>query len=385
MKTGFFVLAAALFLSACNEKSKVVDPSTLPQGSSGNVFGDTSYIQMQPIWTGFYGPKDIKIGFDDILYVTEPDSNRIAMVNLAGSMLGYSRYVKHPVSIAQDRRFNLLIACEYDTTVGGQPVTVAAIAKIRLFDYQHEIANAPVEIVVHESPQRQIVRDAGGDVISGRVYTGVAVLADNSYYVTRSGSQNSSPIDPDNMILHFSKNDHKYSSDLIDLVPNPVNLTPTGTGLVAINQLSNITTFNSRQFGSDFIVTQTDPENAYKVKWFTLSAGTELKAPEWVSKFSVDPTQYSPPVLPDILGNIFVAPRAVTIDDRGNIYVIDSGLDSLMKFDLKGRLLRESFGPSKAASPLLNPSGVTFFDRTLYISDTGHNRILRYRLSTDLR
>ncbi len=385
MRTGLFIAAVALLLSACNEKAHVVNPASLPLDSTTTVFGDTSYIQMQPIWTGFYGPKDIKIGFDYILYITEPDSNRIVMVNLAGSMLGYSQYVKHPISIAQDRRFNLIIACEFDTTVGSQTVTVAAIAKIRLFDYQHEIASAPVEIVTHESPQRQIVRDGAGNLVSGRVYTGVAVLPNNSYYVTRSGNQNSSPVDPDNMILHFDKNDKRYSSDLIDLVPSPINLTPTGTGLVAINRLSNITTFNTRQFGSDFIVTQTDPENAYKVKWFTFSPGTELKAPEWVSKFSLDPAQYSPPVLPDIISNIFVAPQAIAIDDRSNIYVIDSGLDSLMKFDLKGRLLRESFGPAKSRNSLLNPSGVTFFDKTLYISDTGHDRILRYRLSTDLR
>ncbi len=385
MRTVIVLIAAALLVSACNEKSKVVDPSTLPQGSNGNVFGDTSYIQMQPVWSGYSSPKDITIGFDDILYITEPDSNRIAMVNLAGSLLGHSQYVKHPVAITEDRRFNLIIACEFDTLVGGQTVTVAAIAKISLFDYQHEIANAPVKIVRHESPQRQIVRNAVGGVISGRTYTGVAVLPDNSYYVTRTGNQNTSPVDPDNRILHFDKNDRAYPSDLIDYVPSPVNLTPTGTGLVAINSLSNITTFNTKQFGTDFIVTQTDPENAYKVKWFTFSPATDLQAPAWASKFSLDPSDYNPPVLPAIISDIFVSPQAVTVDDRSNIYVIDSGLDSLMKFDLKGRLLHESFGPAKSGHSLLNPSGVAFYDKTLYISDTGHDRILRYKLSTDFR
>ncbi len=385
MRTGIIIFVAALLFSACNEKSKIVDPASLPQGSTTTVFGDTSYIQMQPVWYGFYKPKDIIIGFDDILYVTEPDSNRIAMVNLAGTMLGHSQYVKHPVAIAEDRRFNLIVACEFDTAFGGHTVTVAAIAKIRLYDYQHEIANAPVEIVRHESPQRQILRDAAGGVISGRTYTGVAVLPDNSYYITRTGNQNSSPVDPDNRILHFDKNDNPYPSDIIDLVPSPVNLTPTGTGLVAIDQLSNIATFNTRQFGTDFIVTQVDPQNAYKVKWFTFSPATELQAPEWASEFSLDPSTYNPPVLPDIIGNIFVSPQAVTIDNRSNIYVIDSGLDSLMKFDLKGRLLHESFGPAKSGNALLNPSGVAFYDKTLYISDTGHDRVLRYRLSTDFR
>ncbi|MCL4511901.1 MAG: hypothetical protein M1470_12640 [Bacteroidetes bacterium] len=385
MRVGIFLVAAAFLLSSCSEKSKVVDPSTLPQGSLTKVFGDTSYIQMQPVWGGFYGPKDIKIGYDYILYVTEPDSNRIVMVDLAGNRLGYSQYVKHPVAIAEDRKFNLVITCEFDTTVGAQTITVAAIAKIRLFDYQHKIADAPVEMVHHESLQKQIVRDAAGNLISGRAYTGVAPLPDNSYYVTRTGSDNASPVDPDNMILHFSKSDKQYSSDFIDLVPNPMNLTPTGTGLVAINQLSNITTFNSRQYGTDFIVTQIDPENSYKVKWFTFNAGSEFQAPSWVSKFSLDPSKYSPPGLPAILSNIFIMPQAVTIDDRGNIYVVDSWLDSLMKFDMKGSLLHESFGNFKASGSLLRPSGVAFFNKTLYVCDSGHDRILRYRLSTDFR
>ena len=73
------------------------------------------------------------------------------------------------------------------------------------------------------------------------------------------------------------------------------------------------------------------------------------------------------------------------VDDRSNIYVVDSKLDSLMKFDQNGNLLRESFGPSKSGNALLNPSGLTYFNKIVYISDTGHDRILRYELSTDLK
>lgn len=381
MKSGLLIIVAVLFLSGCNEKSKIVDPSSLPQ-ASGQVVGDTTYIQLQPIWGGFYGPKGIRIGFDYILYVTEPDSNRVEMVELSGTKVGHSQYVKNPVAITEDRRFNLIIACEFDTTVGTQTVTVAAIAKIRLYNCRHNISGAPVEIVHHESVQKQIVRNVNGDLMSGREYTGVAVLPDNSYYVTRRGNNNASPVDPDNMVLHFSKDDKQYSSDYIDLVPS---LLPTGSGFSAINQLSGITTFNTKQFGTDFIVTQVDPTNAFKVKWFSFNPGSELAAPTWSSKLSLDLSKYTMGKLPDILSNIFVSPQAVMVDDRSNIYVVDSGLDSLMKFDLTGKLLHESFGPSKSAGALSDPSGVTYFNKIIYISDTGHNRILRYELSTDFR
>ncbi|MFZ1081925.1 MAG: hypothetical protein WAO19_08365 [Candidatus Kryptoniota bacterium] len=381
MRTALFIITAALLLSSCNEKSSIVDPSTLPK-ATGQVVSDTNYIQIQPAWGGFNDPKDVKVGFDDFLYVAEPNDDKIVMVNLAGTILGFSQYVMRPVAITEDRRFNLIVACEYDTTVNGSVITVAAIAKIRLFNYSDSIWAAPVEIVYHESPQEQISRDGAGNLISGREYTGVAVLPDNSYYVTRSGNNNTSSVDPDNLVLHFNEKDIQYSSDYIDLVPS---LVPTGTGFVAINQISSITTFNTKQYGSDFILTQTDPANAFKVKWITFNPGSELFAPSWNSKFSLDPTTYPSGKLPDILSGVFKTPQAVMVDDRSNIYVIDSSLDSLMKFNLTGNLLHESFGPSKSGNALLHPSGITYFNKIIYISDTGHNRILRYELSTDLK
>ena len=309
-----FMIIAAVLLSSCSEKSNILDISKLPKADSTLVVSDTNYIQIQPAWVGFSNPKDIKIGFDDILYVTEPDNNRIVMVNLAGAIVGYSQYVKRPIAIAEDRRFNLIIACEYDTTVGGSVITLAAIAKIRLFDYDHDISAAPVEIVYHENPQQKITRDpVTGVLISGREYTGVGVLPvaampgdNNNYYVTRCGNNNTSSTNPDNMVLHFDQNDHEYSDQFINLVPS---LVPTGTGFVAINQISNIATFNTKQYSTDFILTQIDPANSFKVKWITFNPGSELFAPSWDSKFSLTSTP-----LPDILSNIFVSPQAVMVE-----------------------------------------------------------------------
>ena len=207
MKTAPLIIAALFLLSGCSEKSDIVDLSALPKATT-QVISDTNYIQIQPAWAFFNSPKDIKIGFDYILYVTEPGNNRIVMVDLAGTILGYSQFVKRPIAIAEDRRFNLIIGCEYDTTVNGKVITVAAIAKIHLFNYDHDISSAPVEIVYHEGLQEQVTRDPiTGALISGREYTGAAVLPDNSYYVTRSGNNNTSSVDPDNLVLHFNNND----------------------------------------------------------------------------------------------------------------------------------------------------------------------------------
>ena len=221
MRTALFIITAALLLSSCNEKSNIVDPSTLPK-ATGQVVSDTNYIQIQPPWGGFNDPKDVKVGFDDFLYVAEPNDDKIVMVNLAGTILGFSQYVMRPVAITEDRRFNLIVACEYDTTVNGSVITVAAIAKISLFNYSDSIWAAPVEIVYHESPQNKLVATLHRQFDLGREYTGVAVLPDNSYYVTRSGNNNTSSVDPDNMVLHFNENDMQYSSRLYRSRAKPV-------------------------------------------------------------------------------------------------------------------------------------------------------------------
>jgi hypothetical protein len=62
------------------------------------------------------------------------------------------------------------------------------------------------------------------------------------------------------------------------------------------------------------------------------------------------------------------------------MYVIDAGLDSLFRFNNSGFITQAFGGPTEFS----RPEGVAFFDRTLYIADTGNDRILRYVLSTDL-
>ncbi len=65
----------------------------------------------------------------------------------------------------------------------------------------------------------------------------------------------------------------------------------------------------------------------------------------------------------------------------GNIFVVDAAKDSVYKFNAFGNEL-QSFGGRDIFN---NPHGVAFFDRTLYIADSGNNRILRFILSTDIQ
>jgi hypothetical protein len=365
----FLPLLAGLFLLAsCGEEFNV---NQLPVAVEGfRVVQDTTYVEQKPIWAfGFNKPQDIHIGFDNLLYVCDTENNRIVMMNLAGSVVGSSRFIKRPVAITQDRRFGLIVAAEFDTTIGGSFLTYGALYKIALYDPQNGIyhdLNAAFPRRIHwEPPYPQ------------RRFTGVSTLIDNSYYVTRAGPDNSSIIDPDNSVLHFSKNDVLYPRDLIDLSPD---LSPIGFGLTGIPGLSGIVTFSERRLQTDFIVVQTEQSHQFKFQWLKFTPGNDFAPPVWESQFRPGG---SPATTVDILRGMFQRPEDVTLDNRGNIYVIDAGLDSLMKFGRDGRMSNHSFGPFKTRNALRQPMGITWFDRTLYIADTGNDRIIRYRLSTD--
>jgi hypothetical protein len=57
----------------------------------------------------------------------------------------------------------------------------------------------------------------------------------------------------------------------------------------------------------------------------------------------------------------------------------------MYKFNNAGRLLPESFGnPEGSLSVFNNPKGISYFNKIIYIADTDNNRIVRYKLSTEL-
>jgi sugar lactone lactonase YvrE len=82
---------------------------------------------------------------------------------------------------------------------------------------------------------------------------------------------------------------------------------------------------------------------------------------------------------------LFIQPEDVTLDYQNNIYIIDAAKDSLYKFSAAGKLKSESFGGHGVSqTQFSSPMGIAFFNKTLYICDTGNNRILRFVLSTDI-
>ncbi len=350
-----YLAAVILLLSitSCHDKFDITQFQT---DDDGNITGDTVYIKLNPDWEGFNHPEEIIIGREPLVYVADTDNDQIIMLNLDGQRLS-SRTIKHPISIAQDYKLNLIVCAQFDTL--GQ--TFSAVYKIDLVASNHQLDTAPIRRLLPRPD------DLNAPL---RKYTAACAFYDNSFYVARTGPNNSSIYDPDNSILMFkpiNSSDFNSGDSLIGRVPN---ISPTSMGMVSANGISSLASFNKRNI--DIVVTLSGT-NSFKAQWWNYIV-TPIDE-RYRSAFSPnDGVAFAEP-------NIFLRPEGCTIDANGNIYVADAEKDSVYKFNSFGDKLI-GFGGRSVFS---EPYSVAYFDRILYVADRGNNRIQRFILSTDVQ
>ncbi len=97
------MMMSILFTAGCQDK---FDLATLPQ--QVDVLVDTSYVELEPPFTGFTRPEDLMIGNDQLLYVADTKGDRVVMLNRAGQVLS-TRRMQRPIALAQDSRLDLLV------------------------------------------------------------------------------------------------------------------------------------------------------------------------------------------------------------------------------------------------------------------------------------
>jgi len=352
------VVAVFLGLWGCQEVEFPIQ--TLPTGDVNKNIGDTVYVQQNPDWTGFNHPQDIIIGNEPFVYVADTYNNRIVMLDIGGRVLGYSQTIKNPVAIAEDKRLQLIVCAEFDTLLTGntQPTTFGAIYRLNLY---------AVGNVISAATPRRVFYDPSDSV---RRYTGVATLYDNTYYITRVGPKNElTRIDKDIAVILFSKSDQ--------LISPVANLVPEGTGLRSIHNLTSIATMPTGR-SVEFVISQTGTNALFKVQWIRLVTAGQT-------------TYFDSKFYPSVDGDIgllqlgkFEQPEDVTLDPSGNLFVVDAARDSLYRFSSRG-VERYSFGGTGSGErQFRQPWGVAYYDKTVYVADAGNNRIVRFKLSTDL-
>jgi hypothetical protein len=345
---------AVIVISSCNDET---DLAQFPLNGGGGIppVTDTTYVQQSPTWA-FNQPEAVLVGREPLIYVADTKNNRVVQLDLAGQEIG-ALGVRNPRDIAQDYNFDLLVIGDSILAVTGD--TISVLWRIKLVPIGGILSNASLlPLIGSDYPTPLTSRK--------RRFTGVGVFVGNSYTLTRIGPDNISTLDPDNAILRIT------GINYVTQVTSLGGFQPTGNGIYSIANLSAITTFNNEL--TDFIVTRNTTDFAFKVEWFLYD---DIKG------------TYNPKFLPgddvDILTYQLGTPVGICVDQVKNVYVVDNTRDSLYKFTNAGKLKSESFGGEGSGdNQLNNPMGVSFFDKVLYIADTGNNRIVRYKLSTDL-
>ena len=354
----YIIIGLIVFIYSCGDKFDINDLGT--GNGNGNVKGDTLYVQINPAWGGYNKPQDVMVGREPFIYVADTDNDRVVLLNLDGQILG-TKSIKKPVALAQDYRLNLFVCAQFDTTINGIPQTYSAVYKLDLVSVNHQIGNAPTKRIL---PRAQ---DFAQPL---REYTGACVFYDNSYFISRRGPNNSNNIDPDNSILIFVQRRLENGTTKDSLVGRVALLDPTGSGIMSANRISSLTSYNSRNFNINLTLIG---DNNFKFQPLDYIASPEF-------------TGYQiglPPLSRDLMmPGIFSQPEGSALDNSGNFFIADAGKDTVYKFNSFGDRLQSisSFGKDS----LSQPSGVAYFNKTVYVADTGNNRILRFILSTEL-
>lgn len=346
---------------------------------------EVAYIPIQPIIKGFVRPTDVIAGFDNLIYVVDAGAEEIVSFDQSGKRLG--RYqLKGVKAIAQDRSLDILAIATFDTL----GATYDAIYRLELKNSVYGIAGAQVQKkIVHPFYIKNVVSATDKDVR----LNSIGILADNSYYVSRTGPA-SSIIGNDNSIWFFNKEDKAIS---------PLQFTTSlGTSSdigapYALTTLAMPPQSNVVSQSADFIFSTNDANSALKVKYVSVSvsdAGTEYKVKDlgFGDTSKADGFLYTPSRFGTVSDITFAG------DGTNYLWVTDTEKDSLYQFTNTGyegvkappaanttKYVKVSFGGTgNGPMQFNNPSGVAYINRILYVADTDNQRLLRFKLTTDL-
>jgi hypothetical protein len=355
-KKYILILSLLIILVGCGRKIKL--PTNLPEVGKGTL--DTTYVPIAPIWTEAGGipfghPQDVHVGFDGYIYIADTENDRIVKLDQAGNFIQQYGGVKHPSKLSQDQLFRLLATGNSIIyKKGTQDETFVPIYTAPdIYDTTHIII---LDTVMTDTGIIIVPIDTFRVDTSGTIYEGIASnpLPFSGYAIYYACDFTRS------QITQFLFNEPFTIHNLGTVIPKGYKLgetyyplgiftylTPTGFNLIFCQFLD----YYSVQLldGEDFspVIPRTDSSSIY-----------------WQGTFG--------------------QAEDVTVDEHGNIFVVDSKKDSVLKFSKNGvRIL--SFGSQgTGGKEFQSPKGIAYYNKIVYVADTGNNRILRFMLSTDI-
>lgn len=372
-------------------------------------FREVAYVPVQPVLDQFARPTDVLAGFDEMIYVADNGTEEIIALDQSGREVGRLR-VPGVTSITQDRRLDLLAIGTFDT-----------IVKVRDLEKPSELKDTLLKLstiyrIDLSSPLGYGLRFARINIVSKHpfyfrssfsseprddakvILNRIAVMGDNSYYVTRQGpiNPNSGARTPDDAILVFDENDRYITPILVTTNDGRLfnNYFKKPYGITTYAKPPQITATNNR----DFIYTSIDDNTVLKTQLITFIE----------SDFG---SQYTPVILP--VGDVteadgflysafkFSEPLGTTITGDGTnyIFIADAEKDSIFQFTNTGfegvnpppasgetRFVRTSFGGTGIElTQFREPVAVAHTRDILYVADKGNGRVLRFKLTLDIR
>lgn len=355
-----------------------------------------AYVPIQPVWDNLVYPIDVIAGWDELIYVADQGTEEIISFDQAGNELG--RYFVQDLSaIAQDRKLDILATGTRDTVISGTPYTLPAIYRLELNKSgDYGLSNAKLTNLITHPFYFKSGTPAGSDSVVR--FTGITPLADNSYYITRTGISNQTNQfgGPDDAVILFDKADDYQSpvavSTTLGLFRNYFNKPQAITSFAIPPQSPGI------RFDANFLFCSGEENNLLKVQFIEFR-DTEFGSSYEVRSLSPGDTSKADRVLYE--PGRFALPADISIagDETNYIFVVDAEKDSLYQFNGDGfegvtppaasnsnKAIRVSFGGTgEGLTQFREPRGVAYLDRIVYVADAGNRRILRFKLNTDFQ
>lgn len=389
------LLSCVLLLSSCEKyfgDKTNLDFIELPTQN----YREVAYVPVQPVLDQFVRPTDVLAGFDELIYVVDNGTEEIIALDQSGREVG-RKSVPGVISVTQDRRLDLIAIGTKDTVLSGTPYKLTTIYRIDL--------STPLGYGLKFGRITNTITHPFYIKLSGFVtndaavtFNRIAVMGDNSYYVTRQGPVNSSTgvRTPDDAILLFDENDRYITP--ISITANDGRLFKDyfkkPYGITTYAKPPQITATNNR----NFIFSSLDDNTVLKTQLITFIE----------SEFG---SQYTPAILPvgdtsEADGFLYSAykfeePKGITVTGDGTnyIFIADSEKDSIFQFTNTGfegvnpppasgetKFVKTSFGGTGIElNQFRQPMAVAHMQDILYVADAGNGRVLRFKLTLDIR